>query len=127
MIVRSLEEVIGSTRDVDWGNGKSRRFLLENDGMNFTLTNTIVAAGSRSLLEYKKHLEACYCVSGSGQIEDPATGQVYDIRPGTMYALDKHDQHYLVAREDMQLLCVFVPALKGQESHRLDGQAASSY
>lgn len=127
MIVRSLNDVIGSSREVDWGNGKSRRFLLEKDGMHFSLTDTIVTAGSRSFLEYKNHYEACYCISGSGEIQDPATGRVFEIRPGTMYALDQHDKHYLVAKEDLQLVCVFFPPLKGQESHRLVEEGASTY
>jgi L-ectoine synthase len=38
MIVRKLDEV----KTVEWGNGLSRRFLLEADGMGYTVTDTIV-------------------------------------------------------------------------------------
>lgn len=127
MIIRTLDELAGTKRDVDWGNGRSRRFLIESDKMDFTLTDTIVEAGSRSLLEYKNHLEACYCIEGIGEIEDAVTGRRYRITPGTMYALDQHDKHWLVATQRMRLVCVFSPALKGHESHRLSGDESSSY
>ncbi|MGH8549255.1 MAG: ectoine synthase [Methylococcales bacterium] len=127
MIVRTLENLIGTARDVDWGNGNSRRFLIEQDNMNFSLTDTICKAGSRSQLEYKNHLEACYCIAGAGEIHDTETGEVYPISPGTLYALDKHDKHYLVANEELRLVCVFQPALRGDESHKLREDGSSSY
>jgi L-ectoine synthase len=117
MIVRSLEEIAGSERDVAWGNGQSRRFLLDRDGMGYSLTDTTVTAGSESHLEYKNHLEACYCISGEGEVE--CAGRKYPIIPGTLYALDKHEPHVLRARTEMRLICVFTPALKGPEAHRL--------
>lgn len=124
MIIRTL----GQAKTVEWGNGLSRRFLVEADGMGYSLTDTIVRKGTRSLLEYKRHLEACYCVEGKGQVED-LTGRVYPIEPGVMYALDKHDTHYLVASpdEDLRLVCVFTPALRGDERHSLAGGQSSHY
>lgn len=127
MIVRSLTEILGTVREVDWGNGKSRRFLIARDNMRFSLTDTVVNAGSRSLLEYRNHLEACYCITGSGEIEDANTGERYPIEPGTMYALDKHEAHFLIAKEDMRLVCVFSPPLNGDESHKLQPGQSSSY
>jgi len=127
MIVRSLENLVGTSQDVDWGNGNSRRFLIEKDKMNFSLTDTLCKAGSKSLLEYKNHMEACYCIAGSGEIHDTETGEVYPISSGTMYALDKHDKHYLIANEELRLVCVFQPALNGDESHKLNDDGSSSY
>lgn len=126
MIVRTLEEIVGSERDVAWGNGRSRRLLLTRDQMTYGLTDTIVDAGSSSLLEYTNHLEACYCIEGEGEVED-MDGNRHPIRPGTLYALDKHDKHYLRATTTMRLICVFLPALDGSESHDLDGDGSSSY
>jgi L-ectoine synthase len=124
VIIRKLEDV----KTVEWGNGLSRRFLLEADGMGYSLTDTIVRAGTRSLLEYKRHLEACYCIEGRGEVED-AEGRTFAIEPGVMYALDRHDPHYLVAspEEDLRLVCVFSPALRGDERHNLKGGQASHY
>ena len=128
MIIRSLKKIIGTSRDVDWGNGKSLRFLIEKDCMGYSMTDTITKAGTRSLLEYKNHLEACYCIEGSGEVHNTKTGEVHIISPGTMYALNKNDEHYLVTKnEDLRLVCVFSPALKGNESHQLNGSKSSAY
>lgn len=124
MIVRHLADIEG----VDWGNGISRRFLLAGDGMGYTLTDTIVRAGTRSPIVYRNHLEACYCIAGSGMIADSAGGE-YVIKPGTMYALDKNDAHFLVASptEDLRLVCVFMPALEGSEVHHFSQLEFSEY
>lgn len=127
MIVRDLVSISGTEREVDWGNGMSRRFLLHRDGMGFSLTDTLVRSGSRSLLQYRNHMEACYCISGSGEVQNVETGEVHDLRPGTMYALDLHDSHYLIAKEDMRLVCVFSPPLQGDERHSLSNDSESSY
>lgn len=126
MIIRKLSEVTNTERDVAWGNGQSRRFLLAQDGMGYSLTDTVIDAGSESLLEYKNHLETCYCIEGEGEVED-MDGNVYPIVPGTMYALDKNDKHYLRAKTTMRLVCVFTPPLRGKESHALGGKDSSSY
>ena len=44
MIIRELDEV----KTVEWGNGLSRRFLLEADGLGYTVTDTIVSKGTKS-------------------------------------------------------------------------------
>ena len=127
MIIKRLENLLGTPREVDWGNGMSRRFLVASERMGFSLTDTIVNAGTCSRLEYKQHLEACYCISGEGEIRNDSTGQAYPILPGTMYALDEHDAHHLIAKTDLRLVCVFLPALQGHETHHLGQDGTSSY
>lgn len=124
MIIRHLDSV----RTVDWGNGLSRRFLLEADGMGYSVTDTTVRAGTSSPLQYRNHLEACYCIAGKGEVVD-AAGTSHAIEPGTLYALDQHDAHHLVAspEADLRLVCVFAPALRGDERHRLDAPEHSHY
>ncbi len=128
MFVRSLEDVAATDHFVDWGNGTSHRLLTQNDGMGFTVCHTVVAKGSESLLEYKNHLEACYCIAGRGEVEDMA-GRRYRIVPGVIYVLDQHDKHYLRADPDidMILVSVFNPPLKGTERHSLEGGESSAY
>lgn len=124
MIVRGIEDA----KTVEWGNGLSRRFPTTSDGMGYTLTDTIVNAGTKSRLEYRNHLEACYCVEGEGEVVDMA-GNSYPITPGVMYALDEHDPHFLIAAPhcDLRLICMFTPALKGDEVHSLDEAHSSAY
>jgi L-ectoine synthase len=124
MIIRHIDDV----KTVEWGNGLSRRFLLETDGMGYTVTDTLVRAGTKSHLEYRNHLEACYCIEGSGEVVD-MDGNSFPITPGTIYALDKHDPHFLIAspHEDLRLVCMFTPALRGDEAHNLDSDEFSEY
>ncbi|MCD7443071.1 ectoine synthase [Streptomyces lincolnensis] len=123
MIVRSLDEV----KTVDWGNGISRRFLLEADGMGYSVTDTVVRAGTSSNLQYQRHLEACYCISGRGWVMT-TDGVKHPITPGTLYALDQNDAHELAAAdEDLRLVCVFTPALRGDEAHDLSADGFSCY
>lgn len=128
MFKRNLRDVEETERFVDWGNGTSHRLLVEADGMGFTVCHTVVRAGSESLLEYRNHLEACYCIAGEGEVEDMA-GQILPIATGDIYVLDKHDRHYLRASkgQDLILVSVFNPPLKGTERHALDGGAPSTY
>ncbi|APO69845.1 L-ectoine synthase 2 (plasmid) [Rhizobium gallicum] len=127
MIVRSLEDIEGTKRDVAWGNGRSRRLLIKADGVPYSLTDTIVEAGTTSFLQYRNHVETCYCISGRGRIRDAVTGEEHVIVPGTMYALDKNDAHHLIADEqDLRLVCVFFPGLNGDEVHKLASEELSS-
>jgi len=121
VIVRSLEQVMGSDRDVAGDGWRSRRLLLRRDGMGFSLHDTTVAAGTELNIQYKHHLEACYCLQGEAELTDLSTGEQHAIRPGTVYALDEHDRHTLSVRTDMRLVCVFNPALTGAETHDADG------
>jgi L-ectoine synthase len=124
VIIRNLADV----PTVDWGNGLSRRFLLEADRMGYSITDTIVQAGTKSRLEYRRHLEACYCIEGEGEVVDEQ-GNSHPLTPGVLYALDKHDPHFLVAspHTDLRLVCVFTPPLKGDEQHRLSAAEFSQY
>ncbi|MFV2009859.1 MULTISPECIES: ectoine synthase [unclassified Micromonospora] len=124
MIVRAKSETGG----VDWGNGLSYRMLVEKDEMGFAVAHTIVNAGSKSPLQYRNHLEACYCIAGRGQVI-AADGTAYDIEPGVIYALDQHDEHYLIAapEQDLELVSVFNPPLRGDERHNFDSEQFSHY
>lgn len=124
MLIRKHSEV----KNVQWGNGTSHRFLLEADGMGYTLTDTIVKAGTKSLIEYENHLEACYCIAGKGSVIE-MDGTEHEIVVGTMYALDNRDPHYLLGgeNEDMRLVCMFTPALKGDEAHDFNKEGPSHY
>ena len=128
MFVRSLNDVEKTDYFVDWGNGTSHRMLTEADGMGFTVCHTVVKQGSESLLEYRNHLEACYCIGGEGEVED-MSGNVYPIKVGDIYVLNQHDKHYLRGGKDTDLILVsvFSPPLKGTERHNLKGDGSSAY
>ena len=125
MVVRTLDEIIGGSRHVSGEGWESRRILLKADRMGFSLHDTIVKEGTEQHLHYKNHLEANYCIEGRGEVVDVKTGETFPIRPGTLYALDQNDEHILRAISgDLRLVCVFNPALTGQEKHQADGSYA---
>lgn len=122
------DEVAGTRFHVDWGNGDSYRLLTRRDGMGFGICHTVVRAGTEALLEYRNHLEACYCIAGEGEVED-MEGNVHRIVPGTLYVLDQHDKHYLRGgrTSDLILVSVFNPPLEGTERHDLTNKGGSAY
>jgi L-ectoine synthase len=121
MIVRKLGEITGSDREVSGETWTSRRLLLRDDRMGFSMHDTLIHAGTVTRMEYRNHLEAVYCIEGKGTVEVVATGEVFPIAAGTIYALDKHDKHVLVAEETMRMVCVFNPPLTGLETHDASG------
>lgn len=123
MIVRDLNEASQSERRVDSEGWTSVRLLLKSDGMGFSFHVTTIHEGAELEMEYKNHLESVFCMSGEGDITDLATGETHQIRPGIMYALDKHDRHILRANKGapMVMACVFNPPVTGLEVHGADG------
>lgn len=125
MFIRRRAEI----ESVNWGNGTSERLLTHDDQFGFTVAHTVVNAGTVSKLEYKSHLEACYCIRGSGSVRSEDGSAEAHLLPGILYALDQHDRHYLIASEteDLELISIFNPPLRGDEKHALDSNGFSSY
>lgn len=121
MIVRQLQDRIGSEYDVDTATWNSRRLLLKQDGVGFSLHDTIIKAGTETAIWYKHHVEAVYCIAGHGEIEIVEQGITYAISPGTLYVLDQHEKHLLRGFSEMRMLCVFNPPCTGSEIHDEEG------
>ncbi|RAI89558.1 L-ectoine synthase [Paenibacillus pabuli] len=123
MIIKQLNEIIGTQDDVDTLTWNSRRLLLKKDGMGFSLHDTIIKAGTETMIWYKHHVEAVYCIEGTGEIEFLKENTTYKIYPGTMYALNGNEKHLLRAdkKSDMRMICVFNPPCTGREIHDEDG------
>lgn len=120
MIIRNIDSLHGTERQVNSKNWSSTRLLLKDDNMGFSFHETILYPDTETQIWYKHHLEAVYCVEGVGEIEEE-NGTKHNISPGTMYALDKHDKHTLRAFSKMRMICVFNPALLGPETHDSQG------
>lgn len=123
MIVRDLDTASREGRMIKdpAGNWDSTRLLLKDDNMGFSFHITTIYAGADFRMHYKNHLESVYCISGEGEVETLADGKVYPIAPGTLYVLDKHDEHKLRATKEMKMACVFNPPLHGTEVHNAEG------
>lgn len=123
MIVRDLKTASASARRIvsPDGNWESTRMLLKSDDMGFSFHITTIYAGADFRMHYQNHLEAVYCISGEGEVETLADGKRYPIGPGTIYALNLHDEHILRATTEMKMACVFNPPLHGTEVHNAEG------
>lgn len=123
MFVRRLQDLKGSDQEIDGGNWISRRLVLARDRMGFSVHDTIIKAGTETHIHYQNHLEAVYCIEGRGEVETVADRRVWPLEAGTLYALDRHDEHYLRADRnvDMRMVCVFNPPLTGREVHDESG------
>lgn len=121
MIVRRLDDIIGTENEVAHNTWVSRRLLLKRDNMGFSMHDTIIRAGTETEMWYRNHLEAVYCIEGEGEVTLLETDERIPIRPGTMYALDGHERHLLRAITDLRMLCVFTPPLTGREVHDEEG------
>lgn len=121
MIVKNLKDLHGTDREVKGETWISRRLLLRGDNMGFSLHDTLMHAGTSTEMHYQNHLEAVYCVGGTGNIRNLETGEVFPIADGTVYALDGNERHVLTAETELRVVCVFNPALVGPESHDANG------
>lgn len=121
MIVRRLVDLRGTEREVCAANWRSRRLLLAGDGLGFSLHDTVIQAGTTTQMHYQNHVEAVYCIKGRGRVTVIDTGEIFEIRPGTVYAVDDNEQHRLTADTQMRMVCVFNPPLVGPEVHDENG------
>ena len=125
MIVRTLTSALESKQHVRGDGWESRRILLKKDGLGYSFHDTILEEGCELRIEFKNPIESNYCIAGEGEVVDIASGEIHPIAPGTLYALDQHDAHILRATKGtLRLVCVFTPALTGEEVHDKDGSYA---
>jgi L-ectoine synthase len=121
MIVRTLEEIRGTEREVHAENWVSFRLLLKDDGMGFSFHETHIYPGTQTEMRYTNHLESVYCIEGEGEIVDLKNNRAHPIGPGTLYILNEHDHHVVKATTLLRLMCVFNPPVTGQEVHDESG------
>ncbi|CAH1271249.1 Hypp4607 [Branchiostoma lanceolatum] len=124
VVVRSLSEIIGTDRDVDWGGGNSRRFLLRDDKFPITVNNTSVRADAekRFPMWYKHHKEAAYFIKGNMKYVWEEGEEEAEFHPdGTTFVMNKNDPHHVVPKEESIAVCAFFPSLIGNEKHVFSG------
>lgn len=113
---------VNELEGVKFTGGMSYRPILEKDNMGFGVCKTVIPVGGPYHWHYPDHLEACYCIKGTGILTNLATGIATRITPDVIYALDQHDDHTFEALTDVVLISIFNPGLTGQEYHDENGQ-----
>lgn len=117
MIVRALQEIEGTDRDVETPTWRSRRLVLAREAVGFSVHDTVLYAGTRTTMWYANHVEAVYVTAGEGELLDHDAGVTHALRPGTLYLLDGHEHHTVHAITDLHTVCVFNPPCTGREVH----------
>lgn len=119
MIVRDYNDA--DQTKVDEDQWVSRRYTLRADGMGHSVHETRIKPGGELHMWYKNHKESVLCIEGEGQIEDLTEGGKWHLKPGVLYALDKHQKHILSSEKGMTLICCYTPSLVGPEDHDAEG------
>lgn len=119
MLIRTHEDAKNDAVETDlW---ISRRYTLRADGMGHSMHETYIKPGKELHMWYKNHKETVLCIEGEGKIQDLTEGGEWELKPGVLYALDKHQQHILSSEKGMTVICAFSPSLVGPEDHDEQG------
>ena len=121
MLVTNLNDLNDTDRDIQSETWRSRRMVLAGEGVGFSFHDTVIYAGTTSTFHYANHIEAVYCVQGEGTLTNEETGEVHELRDGTMYLLDGHEKHTVRATTELRMACVFNPPVTGRETHDAAG------
>lgn len=121
MIVRTIDEITETEADVKTPNWRSKRLILAGDKVGFSMHETTLYAGTVNNFWYANHVEAVFVVDGEGELTDSGTGEVFPLRPGTLYLLNNHDKHEVRPKTDIKVVCVFNPPVTGREVHDENG------
>ena len=119
MIVRRLEELKGTSAEAVVADGQVSvvRYLLRDDEAGFSVSDVEVPAGTGPLLNYKNHVEANLILEGEGRVENLVTGEIHELRPGTIYVVYPPDKHRVHADTPLRIISIFNPPLVGGENH----------
>jgi L-ectoine synthase len=121
MLVTNLNDLNDTDRDIQSETWRSRRMVLAGEGVGFSFHDTVIYAGTTSTFHYANHIEAVYCVQGEGTLTNEETGEVHELKDGTMYLLDGHEKHTVRATTELRMACVFNPPVTGRETHDANG------
>ncbi|HEX2130762.1 MAG TPA: ectoine synthase [Actinophytocola sp.] len=121
MFVSSVHDLDDTDRDIKTPNWRSKRVVLAKEGAGFSVHETTLYAGTVNDFWYANHIEAVFVVEGEGELVDKETGTTHELKPGSLYLLDKHDHHQVRPRTDMRTVCVFNPPVTGREVHDENG------
>lgn len=113
-------KIVSAPHFVNASGFLSRRYVLSEDNMGYTMTHTTIKSG-KHFWHYKNHLETCLCIAGEGKLTNEVSGETHLIQKGTAYILDDHEPHIFECEKPVDLVCVFNPPLVGDEVHDENG------
>jgi len=117
LIVRTLNEITDTEKDIVTDNWRSKRILLAGDRVGFSVHETVLKAGSVNDFWYANHVEAVFITEGEGELYDKDNDVTYQLGPGSIYVLNGHEKHQLRPKTELRTVCVFNPPVSGREVH----------
>lgn len=119
MIVRTLDEITDTERDVEPDNKqwRSKRIVLANDKIGFSVHETVLQPGTVNDFWYANHIEAVFVTEGEGEVYDKDNDVTYTLAPGSIYVLNGNEKHQVRPKTLMKTVCVFNPPVTGREVH----------
>lgn len=123
MIVRTLDDITGTERDVEPDNKqwRSKRIVLGDDRVGFSVHETVLQPGTVNDFWYANHIEAVFITEGEGELYDKDNDVTYQLKPGSIYVLNGNEKHQLRPATLMKTVCVFNPPVTGREVHDENG------
>lgn len=123
MIVRTIDEITGTDRDVpsEDGQWRSKRIVLADDRVGFSVHETTLQAGTINDFWYANHIEAVFITEGEGELYDKDNDVTYQLKPGSIYVLNGGEKHQLRPKTQIKCVCVFNPPVTGREVHDENG------
>lgn len=121
MYTKHVDELKGTSREAEGDGWKSRKLILASEQVGFSLSDTILAAGTVVELWYANHVEAVYCVGGRATLTTLEDGKKFEVSDGFLYMLNGHEKHKLEVKEPCRMVCIFNPPLTGREKHDDNG------
>lgn len=118
MLVRTLNDVIGTDGEEHGRKRHSMCLIRAEDGLGVSLTDSILEAGFETTLGGGKSGEICYCLEGSGTAEKLPSGTIQPIRPGTLFAAVGIDKYRIRIAERTRLIRVFIPVRAKDDTDR---------
>ena len=100
---------------------RSVRPIVAADGAGFSISDVSVPGQLDASLCYKHHTEANIVLEGEGTVEDVATGEVHQLKPGDIYLVFPNERHRIRIEGGMRVISIFNPPLVGPETHDADG------
>jgi hypothetical protein len=79
------------------------------DGQAVGASTPLGRSGPRR--SWTDYVEAVWIIEGHGRLHDRDNDVFYELKPGTMYLLDKHERHTMIADTQLRMYCVFAPAV----------------
>lgn len=131
LLMKSLDEVTDSDRNVPFEDGFSRRFLAAPDGYNISVHNTFCSRSFSKHLQYLNNKELVYVIKGQGEYvwENGQCRHDFDSEKhhGTMFLVGNNAHKMTIGARDTIAICLFYPPLMGNERLKTGKEGGSSY